>query len=87
MTSIEPVYTVEQAAELLSVSATYLRDQLRKRRIAGYKGAGRWMMRESQIQAAMDAWSTECNAPEAASPAGLPPRSRIRRRVHARISA
>jgi hypothetical protein len=83
----DPVYSVEKSAEILCVSPSFLREQLRKRRFAGYKAAGRWMMRESQIRAAMDAMSTEANAPEPASPAGLPPRSKIRRRVHARISA
>lgn len=84
MTIEDPAYTIDAAAGILCVSPAFLRDQLRKRKFAGYKPAGRWMMRESQIRAAMDAMSTEARAPEPASPAALPPRSRIRQRVHRR---
>ncbi|AII28193.1 HTH DNA binding protein [Mycobacterium phage Sparky] len=83
----DPIYSVEDAAEILCVSPSFLRDKLRKRQFAGYKAAGRWMLRESQIRAAMDAMSTEARQPEPASPAALPARSRIRRRVHSQAAA
>ncbi|QZH66922.1 helix-turn-helix domain-containing protein [Mycolicibacterium farcinogenes] len=74
-------YTVDEAAEILHVSPSFLREQLRKRRFAGYKPAGRWMMRESQVKSAMDAMSTVAIAFEPSAPSALPPRSRVLRRI------
>lgn len=86
MTIDDPIYTIADAAELLGVSESFLRSQLRRRRFAGYKPAGKWLMRESQIRAAMDLMSTDAE-PETASRAGLAPRSRLRRRIHARAAS
>jgi hypothetical protein len=74
------LYPVDEAAPVLHCSVDYLRAQLRSRRWAGVKIAGRWHMTEEQIVAAIATQSTTAVVP-VASPAGLVPRSRFRRRA------
>lgn len=83
----DPLYKLADAAELLEVSPDWLRDQLRQRRFAGVKIASRWRMRESQINAAIEAMSTRAREPARTSPAGLTSRSRIRRRGQQRAAS
>lgn len=78
---IPPLYSLAESAELLGVSEEWLRAQCRQRRFAALKRAGRWAMTEGQIEAAIDAMSTEARE-EDVSPAGLARNSRFRRRIH-----
>lgn len=78
---IPPIYPLTEAAEILGVSDEWLRAQCRARRFAALKRAGRWAMTEGQIEAAIDAMSTEAREVRT-SPAGLPQQSRFRRRIH-----
>ena len=48
---IEAHYNLAEAAELLGVSEGWLRGKLRDHTYAGMKVAGKWRMRESQIEA------------------------------------
>lgn len=79
---IPPIYSCAEAAELLGVSECFLRSKLRDRTFAGLKRANRWAMTEEQIEAAIEAMSTEARPQEAASPSGLSRRSRFRRRMN-----
>ncbi|TDH57522.1 hypothetical protein E2F47_01760 [Mycobacterium eburneum] len=83
---IPTIYPLADAAELLGVSESYLRAQLRSRRFAGMKRAGRWAMTEPQVEEAIAAMSTEARAPDTPSPAGLSKHSRFRRRIQARTA-
>lgn len=78
---IPPLYALAEAAEILGVSEEWLRAQLRARRFAGLKRAGRWAMTEGQIEAAIDEMSTEARERVQPSPAGLARGSRFRRRI------
>lgn len=78
---IPPIYPLTEAAEILGVSDEWLRAQCRARRFSALKRAGRWAMTEGQIEAAIEAMSTEAREVHT-SPAGLPQQSRFRRRVH-----
>lgn len=77
---IPPLYPLSEAAELLGVSEEWLRSKLRDRTFAALKRAGRWAMTEGQIEAAIEAMSTEARPLPAPSPSGLSRRSRFYRR-------
>jgi hypothetical protein len=79
--SLPPIYPLAEAAEILGVSDEWLRAQCRARRFAALKRAGRWAMTEGQIEAAIDAMSTEARPEPAPSPSGLSRHSRFRRRI------
>lgn len=80
--NLEPHYPLSQCAEYLECSEAWLRSKLRDRTFAGIKVAGRWRMRESQMEAALDAMSTQAREPVAPSPSGLSRNSRFRRRMN-----
>lgn len=78
---IPPLYSLAEAAESLDVSTEWLRSKLYDHTFAGVKVAGRWRMTEEQIEAAIAAMSTTARPAPEPSPAGLPARSKFRRRV------
>jgi hypothetical protein len=78
---IPPLYDLSEAAQLLGVSAEWLRTRLYDHTFAGCKVAGRWRMTEEQITEAIEAMSTTAREMERPSPAGLSRGSRFRRRV------
>lgn len=78
---LEPHYPITDCAEYLECSEDWLRAKLRDHTFAGVKIAGRWRMRESQLQAALDAMSTDARLPDPPSPTGLSRRSRFHRRA------
>lgn len=80
---IVPIYPLNEAAEILGVSEPYLRSKLRDYTFAGMKRAGRWAMTEPQIEAAIEAMSTEARPTEKPSPSGLSKHSRFKRRMSA----
>lgn len=80
---IPPIYPLSEAAELLGVSEAYLRSKLRDHTFAGLKRAGRWAMTEPQLEAAIEAMSTEARPAPETSPSGLSRKSRFRRRMSA----
>lgn len=79
--SVPVIYPLSEAAELIGVSDEWLRVKLRERKFAGLKRAGRWAMTEAQIEAAIEAMSTQARPQPVPSPAGLAPRSRFHRRT------
>lgn len=80
---IPPIYSLSESAEFLGVSESYLRSKLRDYTFAGLKRAGRWGMTEAQIEAAIEAMSTEARPQDRPSPSGLSRNSRFRRRMSA----
>lgn len=80
---IPPIYPLDEAAEILGISEPYLRSKLRDHTFAGLKRAGRWAMTEPQIEAAIEAMSTDARPVEKPSPSGLSRNSRFRRRMSA----
>ena len=83
---IGPIYSLAEAAEQLGVSEAWLRSKLRDYTFAGMKRAGRWAMTEAQLEAAVEAMSTEARPAPEPSPTGLSSRSRFRRRIKAAAS-
>ena len=47
---LEPHYAITECAEYLECSEDWLRARLRDHTFAGVKVAGRWRMRESQLE-------------------------------------
>lgn len=84
--SVSPkIYWLEQVSGMLGgISESYLRSQLRSRRFSGVKIAGRWAMTEAQIEAAIQALTSEARPVDAPSAAGLSKHSRLRGRLRAR---
>lgn len=78
---LEPHYPLSECAQYLECSEDWLRSKLRDKTFAGVKIAGRWRMKESQLQSALDAMSTEARLPAPPSPTGLSKRSRFHRRA------
>ncbi len=57
---VEPIYSVEQAAERLGITPEILRRWLRAGKIRGSKLTGRvWRIRESDIQEFLDRTATK----------------------------
>jgi hypothetical protein len=83
MSTIPPIYSLSEAAEILGISDSYLRAKLRDRTFAGLKRAGRWAMTEPQIEAAIARMSTDARPAEKPSPSGLSKHSRFRRKLAA----
>ncbi len=77
---LEPHYAITECAEYLECSEDWLRARLRDHTFAGVKVAGRWRMRESQLEAALDRMSTQARQIEHPSPTGLSRRSHFKRR-------
>ncbi|KLO31611.1 hypothetical protein ABW16_01940 [Mycolicibacter heraklionensis] len=75
------IYTVDEAAKILNVSGTWLRQQLRARRFTALKIAGRWRMTGEQINEALAQMTSTALPPAPASPSGLVRNSRFRRRT------
>jgi Helix-turn-helix domain len=63
---VPAIYDLAEAANILGVSRSYLRSELRDHTFAGMKRAGRWAITEPQIEAAIEAMSID------ASPADPP---------------
>lgn len=78
---LDPIYDIEECAEYLECSQDWLRAQLRSRRFPGMKIAGRWRMRESHLQEALDTMTFTARAGYTPSPSGLSRNSRFRRRL------
>lgn len=78
---MDPIYDLSECAEYLECSEEWLRSKLRDRTFAAMKVAGRWRMRESQLEAALQTMSTEARAVLPPSPSGLSRRSRFHRRA------
>lgn len=76
--SLPPIYSCSQAAELIGVSEEWLRCRLRDHTFAGLKRANRWAMTEGQIEAAIEAMSTEARQIVAPNPSGRVGRTRRR---------
>lgn len=83
---IPPLYSLSESAEMLGVSDEWLRCRLRDYTFAGCKVAGRWRMTEEQLEAAIEAMSTEARQPVQPSPAGLARNSQFRRRINRRTA-
>lgn len=77
---VPPIYSLTEAAELIGVSDEWLRSKLRDHTFAGMKRAGRWAMTEGQIEAAVEAMSTEARPLVRPNPTGVSPRSRTARK-------
>lgn len=82
------IYWLEQVSGMLGgISESYLRSQLRSRKFSGVKIAGRWAMTEGQIEAAIQALTSEARPIDHPSVAGLSKHSRLRRRLGAHGTA
>ena len=78
---LEPHYPIAECAEYLQCSEDWLRAKLRDHTFAGIKIAGRWRMRESQLEAALESMSTQVRPEIPVPPSGVSRRSRLHRRL------